>query len=80
MTARLGPDLREGFERRAVTLHVLAPGAAEIAQRERDLRLADEFARDLFEAVERCRPVGEDSAQRAWLHLLEAKRQHAVRA
>ena len=80
MTARLGTDLREGFERRAVTLHVLASGTAEIAQRERDLRLADEFARDLFEAVERRRPVGEDSAERARLHLLEAKRQHAVRA
>ena len=80
MTARLGADLREGLERRAVALHVLAPGAAEVAQRQRNLRLADELVAHRVEAVERCRPVGEHCAERAGLHLLEAERQHAVGA
>ena len=80
MAAGLRPDLREGLQWRAVALHVLAARAAEVAQRERDLRLSDQFAGHFLEAVERRRPVGEHRAERAWLHLLEAQCEHAVRA
>src|SRR5581483_8776984 len=78
MPAGLGTHLGEEREGRVVTLHVLAPGAAEEAQREGDLRLADDLVGGLVEPAERRGPVAPDLAQGARLHLLEADRQRAV--
>ena len=78
VTARLGADLGERLQRRAVFLHVAEAGAAEIAQRQRHAGRIDQLPGRRVEFVERARPVGEYRAQRAGLHLLEAERQHAI--
>ena len=78
VAAGLGADLGEGVERGAVFFHVGQAGAAEVAQRQRDLRLADQFVGDGVERIERARAVGEHRAERARAHLLEAEHQHAV--
>ena len=76
--ARLGADFGERRQRRAVFLHVAEAGAAEIAQRQRHAGGIDQLVGGRVELVERAGPVGEDGAERAGLHLLEAERQHAV--
>ena len=75
MPARLGAHFRKGLERRAVLVHVGLAGAAEVAQCERDLGVADERVGGLVELLERRGAVGEGRLDGARLHLLEAERQ-----
>ncbi len=76
--ARLGADLRERLELRPVLLHVRQAGSAEVADRERHVRRADERVGLAVEIVERRRAIVEMRAERAGRHLLEAQRQRAV--
>ena len=79
VAAGLGADLGEGFQLGAVALHVFLAGAAEVAQRQRQVRaLRAQFVAQGVELGERVRPVVPDRAQRARLHLFEADRQHAL--
>ena len=59
VAAGLGADAGEGVQRRAVLFHVRQAGAAEVAQRQRDLGLADQAVGDGVEIVEGRRTVGE---------------------
>ena len=63
MPARLGADLGERRQRRAVLLHVTAAGAAEIAQRQRHAGRVDQLVGGGVEFVECAGPVGENRAR-----------------
>ena len=76
--ARLGADLREGLHRRAVLLHVRESGAAEVADRERNLRMADQRVGLAVECIEGRGAVGELGGERARRHLLEAHGERAI--
>jgi hypothetical protein len=78
--ARLRGDLRERLSLRAVLPPVLAARAAEHLRGRRRLAEALRAVHEVDVAVERVRAVVPLRRQRALLHLLEAEREHALRA
>src|SRR4051794_21250547 len=78
MAACLGADLGEGRQLGAVLLHVLLAGPAEIAQRQRNFTMTDQFVGHPVEIREWRWPVLKYRAQRSRAHLLKADRQDTV--
>ncbi len=78
MAAGLGANPGEGRHFDAVLLQVLLASTAKVAERQRNLAMADEFVGNAVEISEGRRAVLEDRAQRARAHLLEADGTNAV--
>ncbi|MNC38105.1 hypothetical protein D3C75_866950 [compost metagenome] len=79
VTAGLGANLGESFQRGAETLHVLHAGAAENTQGRRDLRgTGNRFVALIEEQLQRARAIREGAADGSGNHLLETEGQDDV--
>ena len=74
----LGADLGKVAQFGAVFLHMAFARAAEVAQRQWHLRIADKHIGFMVKIVKRCRAIGPVALKRAALHLLKANGEDAI--